>query len=194
MARAGYGRIVNVSSGAGQLRTMSAYVPVYSMSRAALNAFTRILAHTYRGDGVLVNAVDRGRVCTDLGGPSAPRSPASRFGASRRIAGRVYCTPELTVLLGSGCNGFRAIAWTTLQHGPPAANREVPTLEAFSPRFVDGHARANRHKPSGIQHRIHPEMASGADARSKRLDAITNEQVRLKLALAERRRRPSTTC
>src|SRR5688500_14268059 len=36
------------------------------------------------------------------------------------------------------------------QHGPPAANREVPTLEAFAPRFVDGHARANRHKPSGI--------------------------------------------
>ena len=30
------------------------------------------------------------------------------------------------------------------------ANREVPTLEAFAPRFVDGHARANRHKPSGI--------------------------------------------
>ena len=41
---------------------MSAYAPVYSMSRAALNAFTRILAHTYRGDGVLVNAVDPGWV------------------------------------------------------------------------------------------------------------------------------------
>ena len=37
-----------------------------------------------------------------------------------------------------------------LQHGPPAANREVPTIEAFAPRFVDGHARANRPKPSGI--------------------------------------------
>lgn len=37
-----------------------------------------------------------------------------------------------------------------LQHGPPTAKKEVPTLEAFAPRFVDGHARANRHKPSGI--------------------------------------------
>ena len=41
MARARYGRVVNVSSGAGQLSTMSTYAPAYSMSKAALNAFTR---------------------------------------------------------------------------------------------------------------------------------------------------------
>ena len=46
MARRRYGRVVNVSSGAGQLTSMSTYAPAYSMSKAALNAFTRILAST----------------------------------------------------------------------------------------------------------------------------------------------------
>ena len=74
MARRRFGRVVNVSSKAGQLASMKTYAPAYSMSKAALNALTRLLAHTYRDRGVLVNAVNPGWVRTGMGGPSAPRS------------------------------------------------------------------------------------------------------------------------
>src|SRR5581483_746651 len=39
-----YGRVVNVSSGAGQLSSMGTYAPAYSISKAALNALTIQLA------------------------------------------------------------------------------------------------------------------------------------------------------
>ena len=71
-----YGRVVNVSSGAGQLEGMGGYAPAYSLSKAALNALTRLVAHAGRDRNVLVNAVDPGWVRTDMGGPSAPRSLA----------------------------------------------------------------------------------------------------------------------
>jgi NAD(P)-dependent dehydrogenase (short-subunit alcohol dehydrogenase family) len=53
---------------------MSTYAPAYALSKAALNALTRILAKTHQRQGVLVNAVDPGWVRTDMGGRSAPRS------------------------------------------------------------------------------------------------------------------------
>jgi len=76
MRKGGYGRIVNVSSGQGQLSDMGAGTPAYRVSKTALNALTRTCAAELRGSGVLINSMCPGWVKTDMGGPSAPRSLA----------------------------------------------------------------------------------------------------------------------
>ncbi len=68
MRARGWGRIVNVSSGAGSLASMGAGTPAYATSKAALNALTLVLAGELAGSGVLVNAVCPGWVATDMGG------------------------------------------------------------------------------------------------------------------------------
>jgi NAD(P)-dependent dehydrogenase (short-subunit alcohol dehydrogenase family) len=74
MRRRRWGRVVNVSSGAGQLASMRAYAPSYSMSKSALNALTRQLAAATQGTGVLVNSICPGWVRTEMGGPNATSS------------------------------------------------------------------------------------------------------------------------
>jgi NAD(P)-dependent dehydrogenase (short-subunit alcohol dehydrogenase family) len=67
-------RIVNVSSEGGSLASMGSGAPTYSVSKAALNALTRILASELRPDGILVNSVPAGPRPT-WAGPAAARSP-----------------------------------------------------------------------------------------------------------------------
>jgi len=69
LRRSGHGRVVNVSSEAGSLTNMGDGTPGYAVSKAALNALTRMLAAELRADRVLVNAVCPGWVATDMGGP-----------------------------------------------------------------------------------------------------------------------------
>jgi len=73
MQEKGYGRIVNLSSGAGQLADMNAGFPAYRMSKAALNALTRVTAAELGPTPIKVNAMCPGWVRTDMGGPNATR-------------------------------------------------------------------------------------------------------------------------
>jgi NAD(P)-dependent dehydrogenase (short-subunit alcohol dehydrogenase family) len=69
-----YGRIVNLSSGLGQLSEMGSGTPAYRISKAAINALTRILAAEFKESNVLANSMCPGWVRTGMGGESAPRS------------------------------------------------------------------------------------------------------------------------
>lgn len=69
----GEGRVVNVSSGMGQLSEMNGGWPGYRLSKTALNAVTRILADELANTQIKVNSVCPGWVKTDMGGPDAER-------------------------------------------------------------------------------------------------------------------------
>ena len=68
-------RIVNISSGMGQLCEMQGNFPGYRISKAALNAVTRIYAAELDPDKFHVNTLCPGWVRTDMGGSSADLSP-----------------------------------------------------------------------------------------------------------------------
>jgi NAD(P)-dependent dehydrogenase (short-subunit alcohol dehydrogenase family) len=66
------GRIINVSSGAGQLSDMGTWAPAYSISKTALNGVTGQFAAALRDSNIAVNSVCPGWVKTDMGGHEAP--------------------------------------------------------------------------------------------------------------------------
>src|SRR4249920_2921385 len=85
------------------------------------------------------------------------------FGRPSTISRSARCSPALRLMV----DGL-----------PKSLRKEVPTLQAFASRFMDGHARANREKPSGIAGkesilRVHLQPVLG----TRKLDAITNEDV-----------------
>ena len=73
MIEAGFGRIVNTTSGI-RLEPQQAG---YSASKAALDKITIDLGHTVNGTDVMINLADPGWCRTDLGGPQAPNAPES---------------------------------------------------------------------------------------------------------------------
>jgi NAD(P)-dependent dehydrogenase (short-subunit alcohol dehydrogenase family) len=67
MAARGYGRVINLTSGIAD----QPHLAPYSVSKAAVDKYSRDLAFEYRDRNVLVNTLDPGWLKTDLGGTNA---------------------------------------------------------------------------------------------------------------------------
>jgi len=67
MAARGYGRVINLTSGIADQPELAPY----SVSKAAVDKYSRDLAFAYKGRNVLVNTLDPGWLKTDMGGPNA---------------------------------------------------------------------------------------------------------------------------
>ncbi len=106
MRKKNYGRIVNISSGLGQLSEMGGGMPAYRMSKTALNALTRTLAAELKGTNILVNSMCPGWVKTDMGGPNAVKTLAEGADTALWLA---------TLPDGGASGGFyrdrKAISW-----------------------------------------------------------------------------------
>jgi NAD(P)-dependent dehydrogenase (short-subunit alcohol dehydrogenase family) len=74
-------RIVNVSSGMGGVAEMGGWSPGYRVSKASLNALTRILSTELSNDGFKVNSACPGFVKTDMGGPMGAQKSVEDGGA-----------------------------------------------------------------------------------------------------------------
>jgi NAD(P)-dependent dehydrogenase (short-subunit alcohol dehydrogenase family) len=106
MRKKNCGRIVNISSGLGQLSEMGGGMPAYRMSKTALNALTCTLAAELKGTNILVNSVCPGWVKTDMGGPNAVKTLAEGADTAVWLA---------TLPDGGASGGFyrdrKAISW-----------------------------------------------------------------------------------
>ena len=73
MRKNNFGRIVNVSSGAGALNEMTTGSPGYRISKTALNVITKLLGNELVATNITVNSLCPGRVRTDMN-PNGERS------------------------------------------------------------------------------------------------------------------------
>jgi NAD(P)-dependent dehydrogenase (short-subunit alcohol dehydrogenase family) len=67
-------RVINISSGDGQLNGLCTAVPSYCLSKLALNGVTIMLSKALKEHGIAVNSMCPGWVRTDMSGSDAPRS------------------------------------------------------------------------------------------------------------------------
>jgi NAD(P)-dependent dehydrogenase (short-subunit alcohol dehydrogenase family) len=67
-------RIINISSGYGEIGGLSHNVPSYCLSKLTLNGVTIMLDQALRVEGIAVYVMCPGWVRTEMGGANAPRS------------------------------------------------------------------------------------------------------------------------
>jgi NAD(P)-dependent dehydrogenase (short-subunit alcohol dehydrogenase family) len=87
MRRAGWGRIVNLTSGMGRFDGgLAGRHPAYRVSKAALNALSKTMARDLERSGIKVNVLDPGWVKTRMGGENAPLDPRVPAGHALTLA------------------------------------------------------------------------------------------------------------
>jgi NAD(P)-dependent dehydrogenase (short-subunit alcohol dehydrogenase family) len=106
LRQAGAPRVINVSSGYGQLGGLSPDAPSYCLSKLALNGLTIMLAKALRADRITVNSMCPGWVRTAMGGPNAERSVEQ--GADTAVWLALEAAQELT---GKFFRDRREIPW-----------------------------------------------------------------------------------
>ena len=97
MTEAGFGRIVNTTSGIALEPEQAGY----SAAKAALDKITIDMGSRLEGSDVMINLADPGWCRTDLGGPNAPNSPESALPgvligafADDKKSGRIFRAQE----------------------------------------------------------------------------------------------------
>lgn len=100
------GRIINISSGLGQLDSLrTGGYGAYRLSKAALNAFTIMMASELERVGIKVFSMSPGWVKTDMGGKNAPRS------VEKGAETVVWLATERNVASGKFYQDMKVIDW-----------------------------------------------------------------------------------
>jgi NAD(P)-dependent dehydrogenase (short-subunit alcohol dehydrogenase family) len=99
-------RIINLSSGYGEIGGLSHNVPSYCLSKLTLNGVTIMLDQALRSEGIAVYVMCPGWVRTDMGGANAPRSV--KEGADTAVW---LATEAPQTLSGKLFRDRRAIPW-----------------------------------------------------------------------------------
>ncbi len=98
-------RIINMSSGMGELKSLSGFYPGYSLSKSSLNALTIMFSNELKEEGIKVNAMCPGWVRTDMGGPDAPRN------VSQGADTAVWLATEIDIPSGKFFRDRNEISW-----------------------------------------------------------------------------------